>query len=355
VAAAADQARTQTAAHAVNHFRFMMNYSLSLSKAPSILKASPRLVNPAGLPYNSVLVKFSIVIAAYNVGRFVAEAVASALDQEGAEKEVIVVDDGSTDDTPQALEKLAGRIRLIRQENRGVSAARNRGIREAQTEWIAFLDGDDLFLPGHLARAGQAVAEHPEAVMFYADVEARDESLRFLKVLRSRRDPAAAKERLLLNNFICSNSVVARREALLACGGFPEDLRHAGEDWELWVRLAHQGPIFHAGHVAGIYRWHPQSKIRSPGPELRDDNLRALARLSRDLALDPALAQRAQARIYMESGVRYLVAGERSRSREEFRQARRLEPALLPALFGEGLSLLPAPVILWLRRLRGAA
>jgi len=300
-------------------------------------------------------VKFSIVIAAYNVGRFVAEAVESALTQEGAQKEVIVVDDGSTDETPQVLGRFADRIRLIRQENRGVSAARNRGIREAQTEWIAFLDGDDLFLPGHLARAGQAVTEHPQAVMFYADVEARDQSLRPLKVLRSHRDPATAKERLLLNNFICSNSVVARREALLACGGFPEDLRYAGEDWELWVRLAARGPIVHLGHVAGIYRWHPQSKIRSAGPELRNDNLRALERLSRDLALDPALAQRAKARIYMESGVRCLVAGERNRSREEFRQARRLDPAFLPAWFGEGLSLLPAPVIRWLRRLRGAS
>ena len=94
-------------------------------------------------------VKFSIVIAAYNVGRFVAEAVESALEQEGAETEVIVVDDGSTDETPQALGRFAGRIRLIRQENQGVSAARNRGIREAGAEWIAFLDADDLILWGH--------------------------------------------------------------------------------------------------------------------------------------------------------------------------------------------------------------
>jgi len=321
----------------------------------TILKAPLRLVNPAGLPYNSLRVQFSVVIAAYNAGRFVAEAVQSALEQEGVEKEVIVVDDGSTDDTPRALETFAGRIRLIRQENRGVSAARNRGIREAQADWIAFLDADDLFLPGHLARAGRALAEHPEAVMCYADVEARDESLRPIKLLRSPRDPVAAKQRLLFNNFIYSNSVVARRDALLACGGFPEDLCRAGEDWELWVRLAYRGPIIHAGYVAGIYRWHPHSKIRSPGPELRDDNLRALARLSLDLALDPALAQRAKARIYMESGVRYLVAGERSRSREEFRQARRLDPAFLPALIFEGLSLLPVPVISWLRRWRGAA
>jgi len=299
-------------------------------------------------------VKFSVVIPACNAGRFVADAVLSALDQEGAEKEVIVVDDGSTDDTPQALERFAGRLRLLRQPNLGVAAARNRGIREATCEWIAFLDGDDLFLPGHLARAGQGIARHPEAVMFYADVEARDEELRFRKVLRSPRDPGAFKERIVLNNFIYSNSVVARRDALLACAGFAEDLRHAGEDWELWVRLSRRGPVFHLGHVAGVYRWHERSKIRSPGPGLREDNLRALERLSRDLALEPALVRQARARIYYESGVRFLAAGERRLSREDFRRALALAPTDAGSWAGWLLSLLPAELTRWLRRMRGA-
>ncbi len=297
-------------------------------------------------------VKFSIVIAAYNVGRFVAEAVESALEQEGAETEVIVVDDGSTDETPQALGRFAGRIRLIRQENQGVSAARNRGIREAGAEWIAFLDADDLFLPGHLARVGQAAALHPEAVMFYADVEARDESLRFLKVLRAYPHPATAREHLLLHNFICPSAVVGRRQAILACGGFPEDLI-AGEDWELWVRLAHRAPILHLEHRAAIYRVHPQSKIRRGGRRLRDDNLTALSRLSRDFALDALLVRKARAQIYYESGVRLLAAGEPAGGREEFRQALSLDPAHPLTWAGYLLSLVPASVICRLRRLRG--
>lgn len=298
--------------------------------------------------------KFSVVIPAYNAGRFAAEAVASALEQEGAEKEVIVVDDGSTDDTSQALAPFAGRIRLIHQSHLGAAASRNRGIREATCEWIAFLDADDLFLPGHLARAGQAITEHPEAVMFYADVEARDERLRFLKVLRSPRDPAAVKERIVLNNFIYSNSVVARREALLRCAGFAEDLCHAGEDWELWVRMTRQGPVFHLGHVAGIYRWHESSKIRSAGPGLREDNLRALERLSRDLALEPDLVRQARGRIFFESGVRFLAAGERRSSREDFRQALALDPSHAASWSGWLLSFFPAGLIRRLRRIRGA-
>src|SRR5688500_9583140 len=89
----------------------------------------------------------SVVIPAYNYGHFVTEAVASALNQTHPHVEVIVVDDGSTDGTADILKPFGSRIRYIYQPNRGLSAARNTGIRAARGEWVAFLDADDLWHP----------------------------------------------------------------------------------------------------------------------------------------------------------------------------------------------------------------
>ena len=95
------------------------------------------------MPYSLPL---SIIIPAYNAAKYIRSTIDCALAQSLSENEVIVVDDGSTDDTIDILESYGDEIRVIRQENRGVSAARNRGIGEARGQWLAFLDADDLWL-----------------------------------------------------------------------------------------------------------------------------------------------------------------------------------------------------------------
>ena len=92
----------------------------------------------------------SVIIPCHNYGRFVTAAVESALSQTYQPVDVIVIDDGSTDDTPERLQAFGSRIRYIRQENQGVSAARNTGIRQSCGEWVAFLDADDFWHPQKL-------------------------------------------------------------------------------------------------------------------------------------------------------------------------------------------------------------
>ena len=106
--------------------------------------------------------EISVVIPAYNHGRFLREAIDSVLAQTYAPLEIIVVDDGSTDDTEQIVRSYGDRVRYIRQQNAGVGAARNNGIANARGEYVAFLDSDDLWLPEKLAVQVEYMRRHPE-------------------------------------------------------------------------------------------------------------------------------------------------------------------------------------------------
>ena len=119
--------------------------------------------------------KISVVIPTYNRGSLIRRAVESALRQTRPAFEVIVVDDGSTDDTQEQLAAFGNAIRYIRQTNAGASRARNRGVEEATTEWIAFLDSDDLWLETHLERMAHAIsATDGKAGFYFADMDQTD-------------------------------------------------------------------------------------------------------------------------------------------------------------------------------------
>lgn len=180
----------------------------------------------------------SVVIPTYNLARFLPEAVASARAQVWPDLEIIVVDDGSTDDTPEVLERLAreGELRCIRQENAGASAARNRGIHEARKSWVAFLDADDFWLAGKLEAQFEALEGKPSAAFSYTD-----ERKRFVDGTEADH-PCRAKERPLLPQMLAGNmfatpTMLVRRDCFDTVGLFDTRLR-TGEDWDMWMRLA---------------------------------------------------------------------------------------------------------------------
>jgi glycosyltransferase involved in cell wall biosynthesis len=180
----------------------------------------------------------SVVIPTYNLARFLPEAVASARAQVWPDLEIIVVDDGSTDDTPEVLERLAreGELRCIRQENAGASAARNRGIHEARKGWVAFLDADDFWLAGKLAAQFEALEGKPSAAFSFTD-----ERLRFEDGTEtdraSRATDAPLLPQLLAGNIFATPTALVRRDCFDAVGLFDARLR-TGEDWDMWMRLA---------------------------------------------------------------------------------------------------------------------
>jgi len=183
----------------------------------------------------------SVVIPVYNNEAYIAAAVESVLSQSLLPTEIIVVDDGSTDGTAEALKSLRNSIKYVFQENRGEPAARNRGIREASGKYIAFLDGDDLWCPNKLELQMEYLRQHPNCALVYSDMSTFDENgiidtsvkERFRMSLPSGRIFPALFMRALFG----SGSVVFRRKCVDTVGYFDEGLL-VGSDYEMWLRIA---------------------------------------------------------------------------------------------------------------------
>ncbi len=197
------------------------------------------------------------VIPLYNKAPYIKRALDSVLAQTKRPDEIIVVDDGSTDGGAEIVEAMATpNLRLIRQDNAGVSAARNRGIVEAHGEWIAFLDADDEWLPRFLEVALRKVDEIPDLVGVAVN-RAQD----------GTGEPVFAEVELSPTGIVCnyfaeclrrgpplfhSSSCVIRKSAILAADGFPVGVTH-GEDTDTWMRLAWLGPLAFVPELLAIY------------------------------------------------------------------------------------------------------
>ncbi len=220
----------------------------------------------------------SVVIPTYNYAAFLPGAVEGVRAQEWDDLEIVVVDDGSTDETPEVLEALAREnrnFRWFRQENAGAAAARNRGIEEARGEFVAFLDADDLWLPGKLTAQFAALAERPAAAFSYTDVTLRhpngtDEDL----ACGVPEQPLLLQ--LLGGNLFATPTVLARRECFREVGLFDASLR-TGEDWDMWLRLAAHFEHARVARPLTVIRVAAHAKF--PVETLERCTLRALERL----------------------------------------------------------------------------
>ena len=186
----------------------------------------------------------SIVTPCFNVRRYVGAAVESLLAQTHARWEAIVVDDGSTDGTAEIVSAFADpRVRLIRQPNKGVSAARNCGIKAAHGDAILFLDADDWLAPDALARL-VAVLDRPDIVAAYgAFCFVTEDGARVVRHKTGPFPDGDIVERLLVENLFANGGhLLIRARTVRAIGCFRDDLRF-GEDWEYWCRLALAGLI----------------------------------------------------------------------------------------------------------------
>ncbi|WP_271008695.1 glycosyltransferase family 2 protein [Paucibacter sp. B51] len=206
--------------------------------------------------------KWSVIIPLFNKEAFVSATLQSVLLQAGDNCEIVVVDDGSSDGGAQRIESLRDpRVRLIRQANAGVAAARNRGIREAAGQWLVFLDADDLLHPQALECYAQLEAEYPGSKMLAGitvrvpdDQVATYQFSRREGALKSRRIDNLAAEFLRVGMPFSSSSVAVRRDFLQAqavCFPVGESM---GEDLDLWFRLVEQQPVAYAEQILALYR-----------------------------------------------------------------------------------------------------
>lgn len=232
------------------------------------LPAASRAAPAARLPLSvNTAASVSVVIPAKNAAAYVGETIASALAQAGV-TEVIVVDDGSTDDTLAIVRAVRDpRLRLIRNDSAGVSAARNLGARYASSEWLLFLDADDRLRPDAVAALLAAAHGAPRAVLVYGDYNTIDSEGRQIgrrDLLKGRRKPSGdVLSRLAAGNFIVNGGIaLARAEAFRAVGGFDTSLRYC-EDWHCWCRLAAIGEFEFTPKLLLDYRLHTANTMNA--------------------------------------------------------------------------------------------
>ncbi len=185
----------------------------------------------------------SVIIPTYNRAAWVAEAAASVLAQTFRDFELLVVDDGSTDATLEALAPFAGRLILLkRRRNRGVAAARNLGIAAAQGEWLAFLDSDDLWLKDRLARQVAYLKEHPGLLICQTEEIWVRNGVRVNLPATHRKVDGDIFLPSLNRCMVSPSAVILHRRLLDEVGLFDETLP-AAEDYDLWLRVAWRYPV----------------------------------------------------------------------------------------------------------------
>ncbi|MES2072222.1 MAG: glycosyltransferase family A protein [Pseudomonadota bacterium] len=193
--------------------------------------------------------EISVIIPAYNAAQTILRAIESVRIQDMDSIEIIVVDDGSSDGT---FEFVSGLVRpgesfhvLKMPENKGVSAARNMGIRHAKGKFLAFLDADDIWLPGKLKQQIAAITQDPRITLVSCNSKLISESGEHLKEGHINRPPVEGEEAwktLLIYNFLPTPTVMTYRHLVTEIGGFDETLA-VGEDLDLWIRLAMLGKV----------------------------------------------------------------------------------------------------------------
>ena len=313
---------------------------------PSIITSMNGGQLAAGLPLGTSPISdtpaVSVVIPAYNIAPYIAETLDSVFAQTFTDFEVIVVNDGSTDTKAFecALRPYLDRIIYLRQENGGASVARNTGLKSARGEFVAFLDGDDVWLPNYLEEQmefirtrgcdlacadatffGDSPNQAPTYMIAWMDDAPQTGDFGFLELVDAKRS-------------VITSGVVARRQPVIEIGLFDPELRR-GQDFDLWLRLACAGHRLSFQRQALLkYRCRPDSLsggvINSHRRELTIfDKIETVYELSPSQRTEVVeIIRKRRALLQFELGKLYAARGEFNHARESFAAANRLQPTL---------------------------
>lgn len=291
----------------------------------------------------------SVIIPCYNAERYIVATIDSVLAQKHPDLEIIVVDDGSSDDSVALVRDRFPSVLVVEQANQGVAAARNHGIALARGDYIAFVDADDIWLPGKLQAQFDAMRATPTCRMSYTawhvwPCDAPTPSAACLAELDASAGDRARwagpsgwiYPQLLLDCVVWTSTVLVERALLAETGGFDPTLR-VGEDYDLWLRASRLTPIVRVARPYALYRMHPKSITRSTPT----DNYRATV-INRALAQwgldspdgargDPTAIRQMLAKSWSDFASAHLSAGNLYMVRRSVWQALRAHPAHLPA------------------------
>jgi len=305
----------------------------------------------------------SVIIPAFNAAAFIVHALASVFAQSFTDYEVILINDGSSDTQrlEHVIQPYISKIVYLKQENRGPSAARNLGIRNARGEWLAFLDSDDAWLPHYLAEQLQFLGTDPALDMVYCDatLEGTTNGDKNFMQLCPSNGPVTFESLLVEQTQVITSGTVIRKRNVEAAGLFDEEIRCA-EDHDLWLRITHAGGKISYQRQALLRR---KVRLDSQGSDagLMAGEIQSLKKLDRTLDLKPGaralLAQRLckiQAELAFLEGKTFLLAGEPQKAYEALSRANTLAPAAKLRALLVGLRIAPHWTVLggrfWRRR-----
>jgi glycosyltransferase involved in cell wall biosynthesis len=279
----------------------------------------------------------SVVIASYNMAKYLPLAVQSVLNQSYGNFEVIIIDDGSTDDTRVKVDQFLSdeRVRYFYQDNKGQAVAKNRGIQESKGDLIAILDADDLWLPEKLAKQIPCFTLSPDIGVVYTNVEFIDGTGASLGVSDRRYYSGKISGQLLIDNFVTLSSVMVRRECFEKVGIFDEQYP-MGIDYDLWLRMSAHYAFHYLDDITFQYRiWpgqmsHNYKKRFECAIKIMNSFLE-----QHPVLLDKPTVDEAWAHTYVSKG-NYIVRIEKNKT-GAFRQyikALQFKPAYIPAWKG---------------------
>lgn len=264
----------------------------------------------------------SIIIPSYNMAALVVRAVESVLKQTYKNIEIIVVDDGSTDDTRLRLEPFKDKIRYFYKTNGGVCSARNVGLREARGEFIGLLDSDDTYMPQKVERCLDFLNKHPDFGFVHTDtflVDSREQVIERYQHPKSRNTGWITGV-LLKGNFIANNTNFFRRECYERCGGYQESLFPPG-DWDFWLRISKQYKIGYIHEPLSSYSISSNSCFNDLERTRREEQWVLDNFFKDETRWDGLTKRQAYAEFHLRNAQCYFVKGQEDACRREYKQS----------------------------------
>jgi glycosyltransferase involved in cell wall biosynthesis len=275
---------------------------------------------------------------AYNSASFIKETITGVINQDYGNWELIIVDDGSTDDTANIVQSIDPRIQLIQQQNSGIAAARNTGVQNSNGQLIAFLDHDDLWHPNKLSSQVKAINAHPEAGIVYSifkrwdpqfPPEFDDISIDYSLIDNERS--GWIYPLLLQTNWVLFSTAVFHREVFDKIGLFDTNMPPA-DDWELAIRASRHYQFLMLSQPLVLYRVHPKQTskrltIKNHEADLRSNVIKLYGLIGPDgKRADSDEINLRQYRAYVNHGNQHLEANSLQIARESFFRALRIKP-----------------------------
>lgn len=286
--------------------------------------------------------KVSVIIPTYNREQFIVETINSVLNQTYKDFEIIVVDDGSTDNTKSKLEQFKSKIKLIEQKNSERAIARNNGVKNSTGQYVAFLDSDDIWIKNKLEKQVEILNSKPEVILTYGQCLRINEDGRKIKTAKRqlRGFSGNVYERLLMRNFVVSPTPMIKREFFEKTSGF-QTKYIPYEDWEFWIRFSLLGKFHFIDKPLAYYRIHSTQSVKLVQAEKIEEVTSLLLNDSFKLKEDiNGIKNKSLSIANLRFCYWYLLANQHEKAKERLEVAKDLNPSIFLNLQWQGLNFL---------------